>query len=267
MNRKSKTNVGFSSFIALIYVFIFAPIVIVVYMSFGKDKSNQFPLQEFSLDWYEKLFQNMSVWGSYRISLIIALTSTFIVLILATLAAYAIVRYRFKFKSVFISLMLAPMLIPAVITGISMLLYYNFLSVPSGMFTVVIGHVVLSLPYAAMIITARMQGFDVHQEEAARNLGASDLTTFRKILMPYLMPGLIGGGLFALTISLDEFALTFFLNSPSTQTLPIRIYSMLRFGITPELNALSTIILLVSIGIVTLGTLAQKKNIYKEEKI
>jgi len=245
----------------LVYLFLFTPIFVVVYMSFNAGRHNVFPISEYSLIWYETLFSNTAIWRNFQVSLMIALASTTLTLVISTLAAYCICRYRFRGKSAFISLMLAPMLIPAVITGISMLIYYNFLSVPSSIYTVIIGHTVLCIPYATLIITARLQGFDIRLEEAARGLGATERVVFFKIVMPLLMPGFVGGGLFAFTISMDEFALTFFLNSHDSQTLPIRIWSMLRFGITPELNALSTIILLVSLVLITLASITQgRKN-------
>lgn len=250
-----------AAFSAIVYLFLFSPILVVVYMSFNAGKTNVFPLSDYSLQWYGKMFANAAIWRNFQTSLLIAAVSTFITLIVSTCSAYSIVRHKYRGKSLFISLILAPMLIPAVITGISMLLYYSFLQVSSSIVTVIIGHVVLCIPYATLIITARLQGFDICLEEAARGLGARERTVFFRIVMPYLMPGLIGGALFSFTISMDEFALTFFINSQNSQTLPIRIWSMLRFGITPELNALSTFILFISLALITLASvLLSRKN-------
>jgi len=253
-------DVCFKLYTVLVYLFLFSPIVIVIYMSFNKGQTNRFPVQEYSLQWYKVLFQNNGIWASLRISLVIAVLATLSVLIIGTFAAYAIVRYKFKFKSAFISLMLAPMLIPSVITGISMLLYFSFIGIKTSVFTVILGHSVLTLPYATMIITARLQGLHISLEEAARNLGANEWNVFFKIVFPQIKPGLLSAALFAFTISLDEFALTFFVNSPSSQTLPIRIYSMLKFGLTPELNALSTIILVLSFGLIGIRMISQSKT-------
>lgn len=252
----SKPILGIYS--GLVYLFLFAPIFIVIYMSFNSAKTNVFPLQGYSLEWYESLFHNQPIWHSFATSVLVAVVSTTLVLIIGTCAAYVIVRFRFRAKSAFITMILAPMLIPSVLTGISMLLFYSFLGIKTSIFTVILGHAVLTLPYATMNITARLQGFSVYQEEAARNLGANEFIVFFKVVLPQIKSGLISGALFAFTISMDEFALTFFVNSADSQTLPIRIYSMLRFGLTPELNALSTIILCLSFGLISLAMLAKK---------
>lgn len=248
--KRNLLKPALSVYAFLVYFFMFAPIIIVVYMSFNANTINVFPLKEYSLKWYRTLFQNSSIFRNFTTSVFIALVSTGLSLVLATCASYSIVRYKTRFKSVFIGLILAPMLIPAVIVGISMLLYFSFLRLPAGLFSVIIGHTILTLPYAAVIITARLQGFNIQLEEAARNLGAPERVVFFRIVMPLIMPGLVGGGMFAFTISMDEFALTFFLSNYNSQTLPIRIYSMLRFGLTPELNALSTLILCITVAVI-----------------
>lgn len=257
-NRVGIDRVLLRIYTVIVYLFLFSPIVIVIYMSFNKAKTNRFPIQEYSLGWYRELLADSNIWHSLKNSLVVAVVTTLLVLVLGTLASYAIVRYRFRLKSGFISLMLAPMLIPSVITGVSMLLYFSFMGVRTSILTVILGHSVLTLPYAAMIITARLQGFNISLEEAARNLGAREWTVFFKIVFPQIKSGLISAALFAFTISMDEFALTFFVNSPDSRTLPVHIYSMLKFGLTPELNALSTIILGASFLLILVRVLVQK---------
>lgn len=242
----------------IIYLFLFAPIAVVVYMSFNSAMTNRFPIQEYSLKWYGKLIHDSAIWESLKVSLIVAFVAVFIVLIIGTFGAYAIVRYQFRLKSAFICLMLAPMLMPAVITGVSMLMYFSFLGIKTSIVTIILGHSVLTLPYAAMIITARLQGFNRSLEEVARNLGANEAAVFFKIVLPQIKPGLLSAALFAFTISMDEFALTYFVNSPESQTLPVHIYSMLKFGLTPELNALSTVILGASFLLIAIRAAAKE---------
>jgi spermidine/putrescine transport system permease protein len=236
------------------FIFLFTPILIIIIMSFNSQRISSFPLSGFTFNWYEKLFKNGPIWETFRNSIFIALCSTVVALVVGFCAAYAIVRYKMKYKSLFIGLILAPMLIPAVILGISMLLSFSFFGIQTSILTVILGHSILSLPYTALVLSARLQGFDFRLEEAARSLGANEFQVFSKIMLPNIFPGLIAGALFTFTISLDEFALTFFVNSPSATTLPVKIWTMLRFGITPEINALATIMLIVSFVLVISAT-------------
>jgi spermidine/putrescine transport system permease protein len=171
-----------------------------------------------------------------------------VTLVLAVLTGYALVRYSFRLKPALTGLLVAAMLIPYLVVGIGLLSFWAILGVERGLHLVVLAHVALSLPYAALVIAARLQGFDRGLEEAAASLGAGRMAIFRRIVLPILMPGIIAAAALTFAISIDEFNVAYFLVGTET-TLPIYIFSSLRFGLTPELNALSTLILVVSIGL------------------
>jgi spermidine/putrescine transport system permease protein len=232
-----------------VYVFLFAPIAVVIVMSFNSARYSSFPLEQFTLRWYGDLFNNSSIWESVQNSLIVAAATTGLTVVLGTLSAFALSRFQFRLKTAFTAILLMPLIVPGIIIGVSLLSFYSFLGIPTSLLTVIFGHTALALPYAALVIAARMQGFDRGLEEAAASLGAPYHRVFRRITLPLLAPGVMAAALFAWTISFDEFIITFFVCG-IRQTLPLRIWSLLKFGLSPTINAISAIIVTVALLLV-----------------
>jgi spermidine/putrescine transport system permease protein len=234
----------------LVYVFIFLPIVILVIMSFSSGALTSFPPSGFTLQWYEQFLNNRDAWSSLRTSIVIALINAVLTVFIGTMAAYGLVRFEFPGKKLLQSFVFLPMVIPVVVFGIAMLIFFRKIGLESGMFTVIIAHISRSLPYAVMMISTSLTGFDPTLEEAASDLGAGEYRIFRRVVLPLIAPGLIGAALISFTISFDEFVVTFFVAGSGVQTLPLYLYSLIRFTITPEINAISTFVLFVSLILV-----------------
>jgi len=243
-----------------VYIFLFAPIAVVILMSFNSARFSTFPLEQFTLRWYADLFGDRTIWQAVKNSLIVAASTTALAIPLGTLAAFALARYQFRLKSAFAAVLLIPLIVPGIIMGVSLLSFYNFFRISTSLFTVVLGHVALALPYASLVIAARLQGFDRQLEEAAASLGAPYHRVFRRITLPLLAPGIIAAALFAWTISFDEFVITFFIAGGAGQTLPLKIWSLLKFGLSPTINAISAIILLVSLLLVTCALVLTRRS-------
>ena len=229
----------------LVLLFLFAPLVVVALFSFNDSTISRFPLSGFTLSWYGKLFGDGSLREALGNSLIIAFATVVISSSLGVLAAVGIHRYGGKWSGALRSFSLTPMMVPRLIVGIALLTFYNLLQADLSLLTVITGHVVMTMPYVILISSARLVGFDKALEEAAWDLGASTLTIFREITIPFLKPAIVAAALMSFTLSFDEVVLTFF-TTGNENTLPMVIWSKLRFGITPEVNAIATITVIVS---------------------
>jgi spermidine/putrescine transport system permease protein len=231
----------------LTYVFLYVPIGVIVVMSFNSSKS-PFHWAGFSTKWYASLAHNAQILAGLRNTLVVAVGSTLLATILGTLLAVGLDRYT---KSSLIgALALAPAILPDIVMAIGLLAFYSFVGVTLGLHSVLLAHVVFSTAFVAAVVRARLGHVDRSLEEASRDLGATQTTTFLRITLPSLLPGVIAGALLAFTLSIDEFVIAFFTDGPATPTLPIVIYSMVRFGVTPEINALAALLLLVSFTVV-----------------
>lgn len=226
------------------YVFLYLPIVVVVVMSFNASK-NLFVWRGFSFEWYASLFQNRAMLEGLTNTLIVAASVTVISTVLGTLLAVGIHRYT---KGGLIrAFAIAPALLPDLLLGIGLLSFYALISFTLGLHSVVIAHSVFATAFVTAIVLSRIASIDDSLEEASRDLGASPARTFMRVTLPQLAPGIIAGAMLAFTLSLDEFVIAYFTAAPTTPTLPIVIYSTVRFGVTPEVNALAALLLLVSI--------------------
>ncbi|MEY8827110.1 ABC transporter permease [Sedimentitalea sp. XS_ASV28] len=232
----------------LILVFLYAPIFIMALMSFNASPFYQLPFQ-FSMDWYHALAENTAIKTAAVRSVLIAITTTAIATTLGTAASLALFRYSFPGKTVLQALLFPPIAIPWLITGTAMLIFFYGIGLGRGTPSVLIGHVALALPYVIVVVTARLSTFDRTLEEAARSLGASAWTVTMRVTVPWILPGIIAGGLFAFAVSFDQFVVSYFLSEPGDATLPVLIYTSIRQGFTPEINAVSTIIIIVSMAI------------------
>lgn len=249
----------------LVFTLLYLPIAMVVLMSFTESTIARLPIPGFTLDWYRGLMHSDRLMEAFYTTLKVALPATVLSTVFALCAAMAIVRRRFLGRSAFILLTAMPMLAPGVILGIAILLVFRTTGLPTGYPAILAGHTVLGFPYATFIIVASLVRFDRNQEDAARSLGATEPEVFLRVTLPGIMPGVLGAALFAFTISIGEFVVTFFLTSPGTTTLPVRIFSIVKTGITPEINALSTLIL-VATFMVAIGALALTRDRRKRRK-
>lgn len=241
----------------LVYLYLFLPIVVLVMMSFTGGSLTSFPPQGFSLQWYASFWQNRAAWDALQTSVLIALFNALLTVILGVLAAYGLVRFDFPGKKVLQSLIFLPIIVPGIVFGIALLLYFHFIGLPSSIYTVTISHMVRALPFSVMLISTSLTGFNPSLEEAAKDLGAGEFSTFWKITLPLIMPGVISAALVSFTVSFDEFVITFFVSGQGVITLPLFLYSEIRFMVTPEINAISTVVLAISLLMVLLLQVVQ----------
>ncbi len=241
------------------YLFLYAPILILVIFSFN---SSRFVTawEGFSLRWYGELFRNEAMAAALRNSLIVAVASTLISTVFGTMVSLAMERHQFFGKLAFDALLYLPIIIPDIAMAVMLLLFFVMAQFKLSLITIIISHVAFNISFVAIVVRARLVGFDRSLEEAAQDLGANELQTFWHVTLPLLMPGILAGALLAFTLSLDDFVITFFTAGVGSTTLPLRIYSMVKLGITPEINAISTLLLLVSMSLVLLSMFLQRKG-------
>lgn len=235
-------------YVGLVLFFLYAPILVMALMSFNASEFYAFPLN-FTLDWYRKLGSNVDIISSAWRSLWIAVATTVIATVLGTAASLALFRYDFPGKRILQALLFPPIAIPWLIIGTAMLIFFFWVGIGRGTPAVILGHVALALPYVIVVVSARIQTFDPQLEEAARSLGASQWEVTRYVTLPWIASGVVAGALFAFAVSFDQFVVSYFLAEPGDQTLPVVIYTAIRKGFTPEINAISTIIIAVSMAV------------------
>jgi spermidine/putrescine transport system permease protein len=244
----------------LVYGFIYAPIIILIIFSFNTQKLN-IRWEGFTLHWYQVLFSDKQIFIATRNTLIIALVSTLIATVIGTLAALAMHRYRFPFYGTSETMMYIPIVIPEVVMGISLLVFFQkIVNMPLGISTITLSHIAFNIPFVALVVRARLHGYDKSIDEAAMDLGANELTTFRRITLPTIMPGVLAGAMLALTLSLDDYVITYFTAGPGSTTLPLRVFSMVKTAVTPEINALSTLWVLIIFILLFFGQVIQSRK-------
>ncbi|MCC3374346.1 ABC transporter permease [Cohnella sp. REN36] len=236
-----KKGIGWT-YAALVMLFLYAPILVLMAMSFNASKYNALPF-EFSMRWYRELAGNDKLIDATLTSVYIAAGTAVICVVLATMLMLWAVRTNSKLKRWIDSLVILPLTIPWLILGLSLLLLVSAAGIDKNFMVLLIGHVVVSLPYAVLVIKARLQSMDLTINEASASLGANEWTTVRRITLPLLFPAMLAGGFLAFVISFDNFILSYFLIPGGSSTLPIEIYSSIKFGFTPEINAVSTVML------------------------
>jgi spermidine/putrescine transport system permease protein len=232
-------------YIAIVLLFLYLPIFVMAAMSFNASPLYALPI-ELSLDWYRSLASNEKLIDAGFNSLKLAVMTTLIASTLGTAAALAFFRYEFRGKRLLRTLLYPPIAIPWLIIGTSMLIFFFWIGIGRGLHAMLLGHVALALPYVVIVVSARLAGFDITQEEAARSLGANPWQVLRYVTLPFLMPGVIAAALFAFAVSFDQFVVSYFLAVPGVSTLPVEIYTAIRKGFTPEVNAIATIVISVS---------------------
>ncbi|TJY41565.1 ABC transporter permease subunit [Cohnella pontilimi] len=244
---------------SLVYLFLYLPISILILYSFNRSKLNAV-WTGFTTDWYVRLFHNDSILEAAKTSLTVAVITTIGATMIGTLAAVGMYRYHFRGKIALEGLVFLPIVIPEIVMGISMLALFSQLKVSLGIMTLLAAHITFSVPFVMVVVRARLAGFDKNIEEAAMDLGAKPWTTFLKVTLPVIAPGVIAGALLTFTLSIDDVVISFFVAGPGSTTLPLKIYSMVKFGVTPEINALSTLMLLATLLIVLFAERLQQKE-------
>ena len=240
------------------YLFLYLPIVILVVYSFNASRYASGAWRGFSLEWYTSLFSNEAIGVALKNTLIVAGASTLISTVFGTMVALGMERHKFRGKLAFDALLYLPIIIPDIAMAVMLLLFFVLCHARLGIVTIVISHVAFNISFVAVVVRARLAYFDISLEEAAQDLYANEWQTFRRVTLPLIMPGILGGALLAFTLSIDDFVITFFTSGPGSTTLPLRIYSMVKLGVTPEINALSSIMLVASMGLVMLSLLLRK---------
>jgi len=232
--------VGSSIIFWIVIAFLFAPLAVLILYSFNRSRSGQWT--GFSFIWYQKLFlDSPDLWKAFRSSVLIAVTSALMATVLGTLVAVGTARYSFKLKSSVSTMSFIPMILPEIVVVVSLLVFFAGVGLQLGMLTVWIAHTTFNIPFVYLLVSARLEESDPTVVEAARDLGASEIQTLFRVIIPMALPGVASAFLTAVTLSLEDFVITFFVSGPGSTTLPLYIYSMIRFGVSPVVNALSAV--------------------------
>lgn len=244
--EKYGKNVGYL-LIGLVLVFLWAPIAVLVLMSFADQSSLQFPPPGFTLDWYVVFLQNDGARSAFVTSLQISLLATPIAVAVAVLISYVVDRYTFVGKNTLQLLAALPIIVPLIVVGVALSLFFGTIGLGSGFWSIVLAHIIRIVPFAFLIILPTFVQFDSTLEEAAKDLGANEVETFRKVTLPNIVPGLVAGSVLAFTISFNEFVYTWFVKDTATGTLPTFIWEEIAWSATPEINVISVVFLLVAV--------------------
>ena len=245
-----KRSIGLIAAAAVGYAFLYVPLAIVVAYSFNNSRLNA-EWVGFTLDWYDKLFHNEEMLTAAVNSLAIALTASLVATLLGTMAGVAMYRYKLRLLPI---LVLTPIAIPEILMGVSLLIFFVLLNFTLGLVSVALAHIAFCIGFVAIVVRSRLAGMDESLTEAARDCGATPFEAFRYVTLPLIMPGVIAGALMAFTLSIDDFVITFFTAGAGTVTLPLQIYSMIKIAVTPEVNAVSTLLMLLTLALIIIAS-------------
>jgi len=246
-------------YLVLVYGFLYLPILVLVVYSFN-DSKYSLEWQGATWEWYQNLFDDPDLLQVALNSALIATLSASVATVIGTTTAVALHRYEFFGKTVLNALIFVLMMTPDIVMGIALLILFASLSLPLGFWTLLLAHVTFNIPFVVVTVLGRIGGFDRHLIEAARDLGATEFQVFHKILLPLLAPAVVAGWLLSFTLSMDDVMVSFFVTGPSFEILPLKIYSMVRLGVTPEINALCTIMLGVTLGMILIAQLLLREK-------
>lgn len=240
------------SWVLATMIFLYAPLIVLMAFSFNNSKYN-FIWRGFTLKYYEKALANTALVDALVNSLTIAFFATIVSLVLGSMAGVMLWRFRFPFKGAVDGTMSLPIVVPEICLGVGMLIFFNWIQWPNdfvwpvNLMSITIAHITFCFPFVTMVVRSRMESFNKEEEEAAKDLGATEWHAFRDVLIPHMKPSLVAGALLSFTLSLDDFVITFFTSGPDTATFPVKVYSMVRFSVTPEVNAASTILIILTV--------------------
>lgn len=243
---------------ALVYIFLYAPIAILIIFSFNSARQTA-RWEGFTLKWYAQLAENKLILAALKNSLIVASAATAVSTVLGTLAALALSRYSFRGKQATQAALFLPIIIPEIVLGAALVTFFGAIQMRLSIWTVIISHIAFSISYVAIVVRARLAGFDRSLEEAAMDLGAGPVQTFLRVTLPLIMPGIIAGALLVFTISIDDYVVSSFVAGVGATTLPLQIYSMIKVGVTPEVNAVSALLLVATIFMIVLSQRLQRE--------
>ena len=246
-------------FMFVVYAYLYIPIIILVTNSFNEDRYG-LSWKGFSWNWYERLFNNDTLIQAAFHSVTIAFFAATLATIVGGLTAIALYRYRFRGKQAVSGMLFIVMMSPDIVMAVSLLALFMVVGISLGFWSLLLAHVTFCLPYVTVTIFSRLNGFDARMLEAAKDLGASEVTILRKIILPLALPAVVSGWLLSFTISLDDVVVSSFVSGVSYEILPVRIFSLVKTGVTPEVNALATIMIVLSLGLVILSQLVTRKN-------
>nr|WP_294527386.1 ABC transporter permease [uncultured Blautia sp.] len=252
-----KKNSKFANlYLIIIFLLMYLPIGVVIVFSFNEAK---LPVRftGFSLKWYQELLGDSAMLQALVNSLILGVASCFVSAVIGTLGAVGLSRLHLKSKGILEYISILPLMIPEIILGMVLMAFFYMLNLPFGMLTLLIGHTVFCVPYILMEVKARLVGMDPSLEEAARDLGASSMRAFWDITLPLIMPAVVSGSLLAFAMSMDDVVISIFINGPKLSTLPIKVYTQIKTGVTPEVNALCTIMLAFTVAVLLLYSLVR----------
>lgn len=253
------------AWVGLVLFFLYAPLITLVAFSFNDSKRN-IVWRGFTLKYYEKALDNDSLMIAMGNSLTIAFISTIVSVVIGALAAVMLWRFRFPGKTATEGAMALPIVVPEICMGVAMLVFFAKIGFPTdlpwpfSLGAIIIAHITFCFPFVTMVVRSRLTSFNREEEEAAKDLGATEWQAFRDVLLPHMKPGLVAGALLAFTLSLDDFVITFFTSGPNTITFPVKVYSMVRFSVTPEVNAASTMLIVLTVALMALMMLGQRKS-------
>lgn len=266
--RRSWGSVGLLINAVSAYLFLYLPIVILIVFSFNQSRFGA-RWTGWTLDWYRQLFRDDRIAQAFRTSMLIAAVSTLMATLLGTMLALALERYRFRGRTTIDAAVYLPIVVPDIVTAVALLASFSLvfrgldawgLQLRTGLATVIIAHIAFNISFVTVVVRASLRNFDRRLEEAAQDLGATPWQTFRRITLPLIMPGILGGALLAFTLSLDDFVVTFFTSGPGVNTLTLEVYNRVRRAITPEINAVSTLMFLGSVVLVVASLLLQRRR-------
>ncbi len=244
----------------LVFAFLFLPIGVLVFFSFNHAKSGT-DFTGFSTKWYSELFHNHGALQAFRNTLKVAVSATIVATVIGTLASFALTRFRFRGRAGYSTLIFVSLVMPEVVMGVSLLAFYaNIAHMKLGLTTVILAHVTFCIAFVVVVVNARLASFDNRLVEAAADLGATPLQSFLRVVLPLAAPGIAAGAMLAFTISLDDVVITFFTSGPGSTTLPLYIFSSLKFGVSPSINALSTFVLAFSLILLAIGGLFSSRS-------
>nr|WP_315538817.1 spermidine/putrescine ABC transporter permease PotC [uncultured Haemophilus sp.] len=246
-------------FMFVVYAYLYIPIIILVTNSFNEDRYG-LSWKGFSWNWYERLFNNYTLIQAAFHSVTIAFFAATLATIVGGLTAIALYRYRFRGKQAVSGMLFIVMMSPDIVMAVSLLALFMVVGISLGFWSLLLAHVTFCLPYVTVTIFSRLNGFDARMLEAAKDLGASEVTILRKIILPLALPAVVSGWLLSFTISLDDVVVSSFVSGVSYEVLPLRIFSLVKTGVTPEVNALATIMIVLSLGLVILSQLVTRKK-------
>ena len=249
----------FGGWTIAVFAFLYLPIVLLVVYSFNDSKLNLY-WAGFTTKWYGMLFGNEVLLRAFQNSLIVATTTTALSVVIGTSAAWLLYRYRFPAQQTLGLLIFIPMVMPEVLMGVSLLVLFVSLGIPLGYTTLIIAHTTFCFPFVLVGVQARLQGIDPSLEEAAMDLGATPLKAFWLVIIPYLLPAIVAGALMSFTLSFDEYIVTIFTSGADSQTLPLKVYGMVRVGLNPQLNALSTLFIAATAVLVIASQVFTRKK-------